>query len=160
MENRPPNLLRHLRLNRVYLAETSLYGKGVFTAVPLKARKPVGRIFGEIKPVGYRSDYCMSFQEGAIEPEPPYRFVNHSCDPNCEIIEWEITNEETGEKIYELWLHTIREIEKDDQLTIDYAWDWQAAIPCLCGSPQCRGWICRPDELEICIQERGSGSLN
>jgi len=157
MENRPPKLSRRLRLNQVYIDKTS-YGNGVFASVPFRAGRPVGRIFGEIKPPGYRSDYCMSFMEGALEPDPPYRFVNHSCDPNCELIEWEITDEESGKKYYELWLHTIRDITKGEQLTIDYKWDKNAAIPCLCGSPNCRGWICRPDEFADCVRERGPGS--
>ncbi|MDD3586248.1 MAG: SET domain-containing protein-lysine N-methyltransferase [Thermoguttaceae bacterium] len=159
MENRPPRLRRkRVEFDQVYIAPTP-YGQGVFAAKSLKALSPVGRVNGKVKPPGYRSDYCMSFQDGGLEPEPPYSLVNHSCDPNCELIEWEITNEDTGEKVYELWIHTIREIAKDEQLTIDYAWDWKAAIPCLCGSPKCRGWICSLAELETCIEQRGRGSL-
>ncbi|MDO5581363.1 MAG: SET domain-containing protein-lysine N-methyltransferase [Planctomycetia bacterium] len=158
MENRPPKITRKLHLNPIFIGETP-YGKGVFASRSIPARTPIGRILGEIKPPGYRSDYCMSFRDGAIEPEDPYRLVNHSCDPNSELIEWEITNPENGEKIYELWIHSVRRIEKGEQITIDYAWDAKAAIPCLCGSPLCRGWICKKEELEICIQERERESL-
>lgn len=149
MEHRPPKLSRRVKYDRVRIGETPC-GKGVFAAVPFRANRPVGRIHGEIKPPGYRSDYCMGFRDGGIEPDHPYRFVNHSCDPNCELIEWEITNGENGEKVYELWLHTIRGVAAGCELTIDYAWDWRAAIPCLCGSPKCRGWICKPEELDEC----------
>lgn len=158
MENQPPKLFRRQKYDQVYIASTHC-GIGVFAAVDFKANQPVGRVEGTIHPSDYRSDYCMSFDDGALEPEEPYRFVNHSCEPNCELIEWEITNEETNEKVYELWLHTIREIAKNEQLTIDYGWDWKAAIPCLCGSSKCRGWICQKNELALCIQKRGRGSL-
>lgn len=158
MENRPPKLSKILRLDRIHIDETPC-GKGIFASERLRAQTPVGRIRGEIKPPGYRSDYCMSFRDGGIEPDDPYRLVNHSCDPNCELIEWEITNPDSGENIYELWIHTIRTVEKNEQITIDYAWDWKAAIPCLCGSPLCRGWICGKQDLETCIRERGRGSL-
>ncbi|MDO4585753.1 MAG: SET domain-containing protein-lysine N-methyltransferase [Planctomycetia bacterium] len=158
MENRPPKLLHRQKYDQVYIALTHC-GNGVFAAVAFKANQPVGRIKGTIHSSDYRSDYCMSFGDGALEPEEPYRFVNHSCEPNCELIEWEITNEETNEKVYELWLHTIREIAKNEQLTIDYGWDWKAAIHCLCGSSNCRGWICQKNELAFCIQKRGRGSL-
>ena len=159
MENRPPRLYkRRNRFDQIYIDSTP-YGKGVFAKAPMRARQPVGRVHGEIKPPGYRSDYCMSFLDGGLEPDPPYSLVNHSCDPNCELIEWEISNEETGEKVYELWVHTVRSIAQGEQLTIDYAWDWQAAIPCLCGSEKCRGWICALKDLETCVQERGRGSL-
>ena len=157
MDQRPPKLSRRIRYDRVRVGE-SRHGKGVFATVPLKGKRPVGRIHGTIKPPGYLSEYCMGFRDGGIEPDEPYRRVNHSCDPNCELIEWEITNEETGEKVYELWLHTVRDIDAGEELTIDYAWDWRAAIPCECGSPNCRGWIVKPEELEICVRERGKGS--
>lgn len=152
MENRPPKLSRRFRPAKIRIGETP-YGQGVFASEEIRPRTPVGRVLGEIKPPGYRSEYCMGFRDGGIEPDPPYRFVNHSCDPNCELIEWEITNEENGEKIYELWLHTVRRIAKDEQLTIDYAWSAEAAIPCLCGAPNCRGWICRREELARCLEE-------
>ena len=86
----------------------------------------------------------MGFRDGAIEPDPPYRFINHSCDPNCELIEWEITGEE-GKPFYELWLHTLRAVAPGEELTIDYAANGpvktEHSAVCLCGSPRCRGFI-------------------
>lgn len=152
MEPQPPRLSRRFRNAKIRIGDSPC-GRGVFAVEEIRARSPVGRILGEIKPPGYRSEYCMGFRDGGIEPEAPYRFVNHSCDPNCELIEWEITNEENGEKIYELWLHTVRKIAACEQLTIDYAWSSEAAIPCRCGSPTCRGWIVRQEELARCLEE-------
>ena len=34
-----------------------------------------------------------------------------------------------------------------DELTIDYAWEAEAAIPCLCAAENCRGWIVAIEEL-------------
>lgn len=151
--------MRHrAKFDRVYVSATANMGNGLFAAVHFKAGQAIGRIRGEIKPHGWRSEYCMSFMKGGLEPDAPYRFANHSCDPNCELIEWEITNEENSEKVYELWLHARRSVEQGEELTIDYGWDWQAAIPCQCGSTLCRGWICKQEELPLCLSLHSNNS--
>ncbi|MDO5554416.1 MAG: SET domain-containing protein-lysine N-methyltransferase [Planctomycetia bacterium] len=157
-EPKPPRLRRRPKFDCVYSAATPDRGTGLFAAVSFKRGQPVGRIHGTLKPHGWRSEYCMAFMDGAIEPDAPYRFVNHSCDPNCELIEWEITNEDNCEKVYELWLHTRRPVTQNEELTIDYAWDWLAAIPCHCGSPLCRGWICKQEELPLCLAHHSNDS--
>ncbi|MBP5622349.1 MAG: SET domain-containing protein-lysine N-methyltransferase, partial [Thermoguttaceae bacterium] len=84
----------------------------------------------------------------------PYRFLNHSCAPNCQFIEWQIDDDSTSTgspvPIVELWVHALRDIEPNEELTIDYGWDWQSAIPCKCGAPNCRGWICKEEDLVKC----------
>lgn len=144
MDHRPPKLSRRIRYDHVTVGETPRCGKGLFAAIAFKADQPVGRIRGEVKPPGYTSEYCMGFRDGAIEPEPPYCYINHSCDPNCELIEWEIPSEE-GKPFYELWLHTLRAVAPGEELTIDYAANGavktENSAVCLCGSPRCRGFI-------------------
>lgn len=155
----PPFSSRRPRFDRVHVAETPNCGLGVFSDAPILAGHAVGQVHGNVMPGDYRSRYCVGFAGAVLEPEPPYRFLNHSCRPNCEFVEWEIQNEDEGaevEKIYELWVHALRDIQKGEELTIDYAWDWQSAIPCQCGAPDCRGWICKMDELEICRRQRGA----
>lgn len=173
MEILPPTFHRRVRYDQVFVAD-SPNGLGLFTSVALAANRAVGRIYGQRKPHGWRSDYCMEFADGALEPDPPYRFINHSCDPNCVLIEWELSrgdelsggeennrdeentekkNEEsTTEPVYEMWLHTLRPVKKGEELTIDYGWDAEAAIKCHCQSPKCRGWICRIEDLPRCLE--------
>ena len=160
----PPFSSRHVRFNRVHVAETEGRGLGVFADAPVKRGRAVGRVLGDLKPVDFRSCYCVEFAGAVLEPNEPYRFLNHSCDPNCEFIEWEIEDQfesvlgeaPKSQKTFELWLHALRDVQKGEELTIDYGWSWQFAIPCKCGSPLCRGWICRLDELDICLQNRGA----
>lgn len=144
MEFSPPVFSRRIKYDRVKVGETPRCGKGLFTTVPMKANRAVGRIRGEVKPPGYKSEYCMGFRDGAIEPDAPYRFINHSCDPNSILIEWEIDGGD-GNSYYELWLHTQRAVEAGEELTIDYTANGsertENSIPCLCGSPNCRGYI-------------------
>lgn len=67
------------------------------------------------------------------------RFLNHSCDPNCESID------EKGR----IYIEAIRNIRKGDELTYDYAYardkdtteeDEQRYV-CRCGAANCRGTI-------------------
>ena len=49
----------------------------------------------------------------------------------------------------EIWVEAIRDIMPNEELTIDYAWPADRAARCLCGQPQCRGWIVDPAEREL-----------
>ncbi|NDH95448.1 MAG: SET domain-containing protein-lysine N-methyltransferase, partial [Planctomycetia bacterium] len=117
-------------------------GNGIFARRRLKAELILGEILGEIMD-DYPEDpsYCMALPSGKLlEPAPPLRFLNHSCDPNCEIFYYEADEGEVQED--RLWLQTIRPIKAGEQLLIDYGWPADAAIPCHCGADGCRGWIC------------------
>ena len=61
------------------------------------------------------------------------RLINHSCEPNCEAwIE--------GDQIF---IYSLRDIEKGEELTFDYGFDIECYVdhPCLCGSAGCVGYI-------------------
>jgi len=57
------------------------------------------------------------------------RYINHSCDPNCEAISVEDK---------EIWIAAIRDIEPGEELTYDYGYD-DEEVTCRCGSAKCRG---------------------
>ena len=64
------------------------------------------------------------------------RLINHSCNPNCEV-------EGAGLK---LWIGSLREIKKGEELTYDYGFGYDAdykQFPCKCGSVNCVGYIVR-----------------
>jgi len=64
------------------------------------------------------------------------RLINHSCNPNCEV-------ESEGLK---LWISSLREIKKGEELTYDYGFGYDAdykQFPCKCGSINCAGYIVR-----------------
>jgi SET domain-containing protein len=67
------------------------------------------------------------------------RFINHSCDPNCDaVIE--------GDRI---WIETIRDVAPGEELAYDYAYELEERhspaakkrYPCFCGAAKCRGTI-------------------
>ncbi len=67
------------------------------------------------------------------------RFINHSCDPNCE------TEIEDGH----IYIKAIKPISPETELTYDYRFEWQDEYEpediryyaCRCGSKKCRGTI-------------------
>lgn len=66
------------------------------------------------------------------------RFINHSCDPNCQREKWMVNGEVC------IGLFAIRDIKKGEELTFDYNCSQAigtAAEKCECGSADCRGFI-------------------
>lgn len=132
------------RAAAVRIGRTPL-GRGVFALRRFRAEQVIGVIRGQvIDDPGYTSNYCMELGEGrSLEPAAPFRYLNHSCEPNCELFSWETDDPAPLDR---LWLHALRPIEPGEELTIDYAWPADAAIPCGCGAGGCRGWIVAADE--------------
>ena len=71
------------------------------------------------------------------------RFLNHSCDPNCEAVE-------EDDRIF---IEAKRTIRPGDELVYDYSYsredvenikDAERLYVCRCGSPKCRGTILAP----------------
>ncbi|MEY2936343.1 MAG: hypothetical protein RL033_7092 [Pseudomonadota bacterium] len=121
-------------------------GKGIFARKTFRKSQIIGHMRGRlIMGDDYDPDYVVDMGElGVLDPMAPFRYLNHSCEPNCELMEWE-TEDRTKP---EIWVHAIRTVRPSDQLTIDYGWPADSAIPCLCGSPTCRGWVVDQSELE------------
>jgi SET domain-containing protein len=67
------------------------------------------------------------------------RFINHSCEPNCDAVI------EDGR----IWIETIRDVEVGEELAYDYAYILEERhtpaakrrFPCHCGAACCRGTI-------------------
>jgi SET domain-containing protein len=70
------------------------------------------------------------------------RYINHSCDPNCEAVI-------DGRHI---WIEALRTIAREEELVYDYQYerendaseDDETRYSCRCGSPNCRGTILAP----------------
>ena len=67
------------------------------------------------------------------------RWINHSCDPNCDAVI------EDGR----IWIEAIRDIEPGEELAYDYAYELperhtaaaKKRFPCNCGAKRCRGTL-------------------
>lgn len=68
------------------------------------------------------------------------RYINHSCDPNCEAVT-------VGKKIY---IYAKKNIQPGVELAYDYKYEWSndkrdiELYRCECGSARCRGTIMKP----------------
>ncbi len=70
------------------------------------------------------------------------RWINHSCDPNCDAI---VEDDR-------IWIETIRDVHPGEELAYDYAYMLperhtpaaKRRYPCSCGAATCRGTILKP----------------
>jgi len=64
------------------------------------------------------------------------RLINHSCTPNCEV---------TGKGV-KLWISSIKDIKKNEELSYDYGFSFDENYKdfiCKCRSKNCSGYIVR-----------------
>ena len=62
------------------------------------------------------------------------RLINHSCNPNCEVVG----------KGLKLWIESIRDTKKGEELSYDYGFSFDEDFkdyPCKCNSKNCCGYI-------------------
>ncbi len=135
----------------------SATGRGVFARRSFRPTETVGRVRGKvIRDPSYTSDYCMDLgDEASLEPAPPFRYLNHSCEPNCALVQVEVFDEADPQAPpqIQIWVETVAPVVRGEQLTIDYGWPAHSAVPCACASPHCRGWIVAEEELDSIAAE-------
>lgn len=131
-------------------------GRGVFANRSFPIHAVIGEIEGEVlDDPDYSSDYAFDIGDDlSLEPEPPFRFLNHSCEPNCEYVWADEEGVPDIRQARKLYVVALRNISQGEQLTIDYSWEAEAAIPCLCGASNCRQWIVCQEELELISQPK------
>lgn len=131
-------------LNFLLLKESPIHGTGAF------ARQPLLKGARVIEYVGEKIDKRASLRrceqgnacifslndeqdlDGNVEWNPA-RFINHSCDPNCdaELAGWRI------------WITARRDIPAREEITFNYGYDLEdyKDYVCNCGAPNCVGYI-------------------
>ena len=65
------------------------------------------------------------------------RLINHSCDPNCEVLDSSKTK---------IWITAMKDIKKGEELSYDYGFSYDCNYKdhkCKCGSKKCVGFIVR-----------------
>ena len=135
--------------------ESEIHGTGVFARTDIPKGKKVIEYIGEkiTKKESEKRSIALieknqgSLTDGAVYvfelnkrydldgnvPENTARFINHSCDPNCEpdVIKNRI------------WLLSTRKIKKGEELSYNYGFDLECyeEHECRCGSKKCVGYI-------------------
>src|SRR6476661_490910 len=120
------------------------FGKKVVATVPIKKNLALLRFAGvplsfeETTDLGDKESFGLQVSHDCyIYLDAPYRYVNHSCDPNCGITP-------------ALDLIAIKDIMKGEELTYDYSTtmlERHWTMECKCGSAKCRKVIRDFDQL-------------
>jgi uncharacterized protein len=132
---------------RVRVGNSRIAGKGLFAAQDIKKGTRILQYIGK-KITQEESDrrlaagnvYIFGLNERyAIDGDTPKntaRYINHSCDPNCQ-------TEQFGNTI---WIVSIKDIQAGEELTYNYGYevDDKPADPCHCGAQNCCGYILGP----------------
>ena len=116
-----------------------IHSVGVYAAKPIKKGARFLEYTGrKISPEeadrlyeGATRTYLYGLGDGSIviDGEGIAAYLNHSCDPNCEV------DEIKGR----VWLFALRDIARGEELVWDYnLYDDEDPAPCHCGSPKCR----------------------
>ena len=122
------------------LRPSRIHAAGVFTTTPVRKGTRIVEYAGpRITPEeadrlydGAPRTYLYGLEDGKtiIDGEGLGAYLNHSCDPNCEI----------NEIKSRAWIFAVRDIAAGEELLWDYnLYDDDGPAPCHCGSPKCRG---------------------
>ena len=143
----------------IEVRESEIHGIGVFASTKVPKGKKVIEYIGEkiTKKESARRSIALieknrgSETDGAVYifevnkrhdidgniPENTARFINHSCDPNCEpdVIKNRV------------WLISTRKIKKGEELSYNYGFDLEdyEEHKCRCGAKECIGYITAED---------------
>ncbi|XP_019958031.2 histone-lysine N-methyltransferase ASH1L isoform X1 [Paralichthys olivaceus] len=90
----------------------------------------------------HSGQYCLNLDSGMVIDSyrmgNEARFINHSCEPNCEMQKWSVNG------VYRIGLFALKEISSGTELTYDYnfhSFNTEEQQVCKCGSESCRGII-------------------
>jgi uncharacterized protein len=133
------------------IGQSTIDSEGVYTTAPIRKGELVAEYTGprltaeeadEIYDDHPRT-YLFGLTDGkhVIDGEGVAAFINHSCDPNCEVDEVE----------GRVFITAIREIAAGEEITYDYNLydgDLDDLAPCLCGSSNCRGSMYSEREMK------------
>ena len=138
----------------IRVVKSSIHGYGLVATRDFKT----GEVIADVDGVPLRrselqnDDYCLLITHDLFfDMVDQTRWINHSCDPNCEI---DADVDDNGR----VWarLEALRDIAPGEELTYDYAFASEYAIPCRCGSTLCRGLIIDPDEVPLVAAAGGA----
>ena len=138
---------------KVEVRRSSVHGKGVYATTPIRKAERIMEYTGERMPwddamnlpARDRNDphhtFFFSLENGDVidagRGGNDSRWINHSCDPNCE----------TSEEDDRIFIYALRSIGPGEELFYDYkiipaerrTKKLEQQFACLCGSAKCRG---------------------
>ena len=145
--------------SRLEVRKSGVHGKGVYATAPIRKGARI------IEYTGAHLPWKEAMDLPPHDPSDPYhtfyfsldngdvidagnggndsRWINHSCDPNCE------TTETDDDRIF---IYALRSIQPGEELFYDYrivpaerrTKALEKQFGCRCGSPKCRGTMLEP----------------
>ena len=136
------------------IARTGRKGHGLFSKQNLKKGQFIIEYIGEVlhedeyrarkqryEEENRRHYYFMTLSSSetidAAERGNAGRFLNHSCEPNCETQKWMVNGELC------IGIYALTDVRQGEELTFDYNFERYGDNPikCFCGTSRCGGWI-------------------
>ncbi|MFZ2188655.1 MAG: SET domain-containing protein-lysine N-methyltransferase [Candidatus Moraniibacteriota bacterium] len=148
--------------DRVVIRSTKKYGDGVFAVENIEKDEIIAIFGGHILTIDEEEELPEEFRDTGLQISENFVITggkvkedtdcfNHSCDPNA------------GFK-GQIFLVAIKNIQKGEQVTFDYAMVLHSAkgamtykLKCLCGSEKCRGFTTEDDWKIPELQEKYAG---
>ena len=142
--------------------KSKVHGHGVFATKDIRKNtrviqyigEKVSRVEGNRRSEERIKKYLNSKKMGSVyifelnknfdlDGSPLYnkaRYINHSCDPNCEV---DILDGK-------IWISSMKKIKKGEELNYDYGYEFDKSDfrdhICKCGSKNCIGFIISSDD--------------
>jgi len=129
---------------RVCFHRSAIHGVGGFAKADIAAGTRVIEYTGEritkgesLRRCELNNEYIFSLNDAhdldGNVPWNPARFLNHSCEPNCEV----------EPDVGRVWIVARRNIRAGEEITFNYGYDLEdyRKYPCRCGSADCVGYI-------------------
>uniref|UniRef100_A0AAY4DKZ7 Histone-lysine N-methyltransferase ASH1L-like n=1 Tax=Denticeps clupeoides TaxID=299321 RepID=A0AAY4DKZ7_9TELE len=129
-------------------------GWGIRTKEPLRSGQFIIEYLGEVvsehefrnrmmqQYFAHSGHYCLNLDSGMVIDSyrmgNEARFINHSCEPNCEMQKWSVNG------VYRIGLFALKDMNSGTELTYDYnfhSFNTEEQQVCKCGSESCRGII-------------------
>jgi len=136
-------------LPRLIVRSSDIHAAGCFALADIRkgtrvleyTGERISKAEGDVRYDAREFTYLFGIGDGeiVIDGHGMAMFVNHSCNPNCEI-------EEIDGRIF---IEALRDIKAGEEITYDYwLYDGDDDAPCSCGSEACRGSMYSPEELK------------
>lgn len=128
----------------VVFKKSPIHGRGGFARADIRKGKRIIEYVGEKltkeeAEKALENSNCYVFTvndefdlDGSVDWNPA-RFLNHSCNPNCE----------SGVQRNRIWIYALKTIKKGEELTYNYGHgiDDYLDRPCRCGAKNCAGYM-------------------
>jgi SET domain-containing protein len=164
-DNAPPSATQCAMPAKIATRRSTIHGNGVFATAPIRkgerliqykgrhrTHKAVDRIYADEVETGHTFLFTLNetYVIDANEDGNDARWINHSCDPNCEAVT--VEDEDEDPNLDQVWIEARRAIRPGEELTYNYGItlsephtaEMKKLWACHCGSPKCTGTMLQP----------------